>query len=209
MGQVFIVRRNKEFPPTGLISASLGEIVQISENGTNVPFYVVDHRKDSVVLLLRQTVHSRRAFNSTGQNEYNAGAVDNWLTGTYLGTLSATIQNSLALIDIEYTAGQSTHHHSTLQRKIFLPSATELGLTGAVFGDGIKFDYVPSLATTYNSSAQGWYTRTPSPDSVNNVVSISTTGIMETASAAKATGIRPVIALNGSTPYNNSTKVVG
>lgn len=196
----------KALPFRGLRYLAPGDIVKVLESGAEQEYLVVcqgyPQPGDGNTLLLRRHIHSRRAMNSGGQNEYSGGAADSWLTGTFLATLAADIQGVLQTCQIPYTGGGS-HAQSTLARKIFLLSATEIGgssLSG-MNQEGRALDLFTAnpenRKALLNGTAQVWTTRSPNTGGTNYFWAAQTDGSMGEQSASRAAGLRPAFAIPG------------
>ncbi len=191
-------------PFRGLHYLNPGDVVKVLESGVEQEYLVVCHGypqpDDGATLLLRRHIHSRRAMNSGGQNEYNGGAADSWLTGTFFSSLSEDVQAVVKSCSIPYTGGGS-HVQGALERKVFLLSATEVG--GGSLADmnqeGRALDLFlqdpEAQKALYNGAAQIWTTRSPKTGGANAFWALQTDGSMGEQVASRAAGIRPAFAV--------------
>ena len=190
----------------GLRYLSPGDIVKVLESGEAQEYLVAcqgyPQPGDGNTLLLRRQIVLRRAMNSGGQNEYSGGATDTWLTSTFLDTLSADVRNVLHSCQIPYTTGGS-HSQSTLSRKVFLLSATEVGggsLTG-MNQEGRELELFQidpdARKALYNGSNQIWTTRSPNTGNANSFWAVQADGTLASQTASRAAGLRPAFAVPG------------
>ena len=109
-----------------------GAILYLNESGNPVPFYIAKHDYESGLngagrtLLVRKDCYDNRQWHSSNVNAYASSAIDSWLNGTYKNLLDADIRGVIGTTKIKYTTGNGNNAVGTLERAIFLLSATEL-----------------------------------------------------------------------------------
>lgn len=183
-----------------------GSIVKIKENDVLVDFLVLQQGYPQTgngnVLLLRNDCVAKKVFGTN--NAYLGSTVDNYLTSNYISTLDQSIANKIPDVTIKYTIGDGSSSTSTLTRKIFLLSYTELGFSGGVYYnvEGSKIPYFSNnnlRIAKYNSSAVRWWTRTPHTYLTDDMVAVNTDGSFNnnTGSVRSSFGVRPAFCLPG------------
>ena len=114
-------------------SKAEGSIIKLKENGVLVDFYIAKQNYESGlngagrVLVVRKDCYDQRQWHGSNVNAYATSAIDTWLNGTYKNLLDANIRTAMGTTKIYYTPGNGNTTKSTLQRAVFLLSATELG----------------------------------------------------------------------------------
>lgn len=114
-------------------SKAVGSIVKLKENGKLVDFYIAKHNYESGLngngrtLLVRKDCYDQRQWHSSKINTYASSNIDSWLNNTYKNLLDANIRTAMGTTRIYYTPGDGNDTVTTLQRSVFLLSATELG----------------------------------------------------------------------------------
>lgn len=85
-----------------------------------------------------------------------SSAIDSWLNGTYKNLLDADIRGVIGTTKIKYTPGNGNNTVGTLERAIFLLSATELNRSASWFNvEGTALEIASSLQIAYmNGSAR-------------------------------------------------------
>ncbi|MBO4636903.1 MAG: hypothetical protein J5685_07130 [Clostridiales bacterium] len=116
------------------------EYIMISENGEDVPYYVISTDYDGNVLLLRKEVlpepmpySYEEAIYNTGVTYYPGSAVDQYLSDEFPGRLSDGLSADLAVSDvpvytIDSVRGAGDMQIETIPRSIFVLSGSEVGL---------------------------------------------------------------------------------
>ena len=121
-------------PVTGtpLSTYTEGSIIKINENGSPVEFYVAKHNYETELngagrtLVVRKDCYDKRQWHSSNVNAYATSTIDSWLNGDYKNLLSASISKAISTTKFKYTPGNDNTTVGTLERAIFLLSATEL-----------------------------------------------------------------------------------
>lgn len=161
-----------------------GQLVKLLENGTSVEFYVAKHNYENSLngmgrtLVVRKDCYDTRAWHSSDVNAYASSAIDSWLNGTYKNLLDADIRGVIGTTKIKYTPGKGNNTVGTLERAIFLLSATELNRSASWFNvEGTALEIASSLQIAYmNGSAVVQWTRSPHTNYTDYAVFLSTNG---------------------------------
>ena len=137
---------------TTLGNKAVGSIIQLKENGKLVSFYVAKHNYENSLngmgrtLVVRKDCYDTRQWHSSNVNAYASSAIDSWLNGTYKNLLDADIRGVIGTTKIKYTPGNGNNTVGTLQRAIFLLSATELNRSASWFNvEGTALEIASSL----------------------------------------------------------------
>lgn len=154
---------------TLLGNETLGTIVKLKENGVPQEFYVAKHGYptdgNGRTLLVRRYIYDTRQWHTSNVNAYASCALDSWFNNTYYNLLDADIKAQIAAVAIPYTPGNGNNSVSTLSRKVFALSVTELGRTASYANvEGSALPIASTLQIAYNSSggAVVQWTRSPS-----------------------------------------------
>ena len=192
---------------TPLADIAEGKLIKLNESGSPVEFYVAKHDYESKLngngrtLVVRKDCYDTRAFSSRN-NAFSGSSMDTWLNGPYKGLLDAEVQDAMGLTAFYYTPGNGNNTVGTLQRAIFLLSATELGTsasTGNIEGTALSSAVCSQLAIAYrNGSAVTQWTRTPSTRYNGYVLHLNTEGGPRIHYFSDSSGSRPVFTLPAS-----------
>ena len=193
-----------------------GQLVKLLENGTAVEFYVAKHDYESGLngagrtLVVRKDCYDRRQWHSSNVNAYASSAIDSWLNGTYKNLLDADIRGVIGTTKIKYTPGNGNNTVGTLERAIFLLSATELNRSESWFNvEGTALEIASSLQIAYmNGSAVVQWTRSPSMGSTRNAVYLYTNGGVSNIYCSNASGSRPCFTLPSESVFDQNTLVL-
>ena len=169
---------------TTLGNKAVGSIIQLKENGKLVSFYVAKHNYENSLngmgrtLVVRKDCYDTRQWHSSNVNAYASSAIDSWLNGTYKNLLDADIRGVIGTTKIKYTPGNGNNAVGTLERAIFLLSATELNRSASWFNvEGTALEIASSLQIAYmNGSAVVQWTRSPSTNYTGYAVCLRTNG---------------------------------
>ena len=152
-------------------SKAEGSIIKLKENGVLVEFYIAKQNYESGlngagrVLVVRKDCYDQRQWHSSNINAYASSAIDTWLNGTYKNLLDANIRTAMSTTKIYYTPGNGNTTKTTLERSVFLLSATELGQTHTYLnaeGTALSSTVVNLLKIAkLNGSAVVQWTRSP------------------------------------------------
>lgn len=201
---------------TPLSTFAEGSIVKINENGSPVDFYVAKHNYESELngngrtLVVRKDCYDSRKWHSSNVNAYASSAIDSWLNSTYKNLLDADIRGVIGTTKIKYTPGNGNNTVGTLERAIFLLSATELNRSASWFNvEGTALEIASSLQIAYiNGSAVVQWTRSPSTDFAGRAVYLSTNGNVDNDFCASTYGSRPCFTLPSNIKIDDSGLVV-
>lgn len=156
---------------TLLGNETLGTIVRLKENGVPQEFYVAKHGYptdgNGRTLLVRRYIYDTRQWHTSNVNAYASCALDSWFNNTYYNLLDADIRAQIAAVAIPYTPGNGNNSVSTLSRKVFALSVTELGRTASWANvEGSALSIASTLQIAYNSSGSAVVQWTRSPDTI-------------------------------------------
>ena len=155
---------------TTLGSKPEGSIIKIPERGKGVDFYVAKHNYESKLngvgytLVVRKDCYADGSWNSTNINTYANCNAGNIVDGSYKRLIVDEVQPLINTTKFYYTPGNGNNTVTTLQRKIFLLSATELGYSYIrvnVEGTALPIAETLKIANFNGSSVSQW-TRSPS-----------------------------------------------
>lgn len=172
---------------------SVGDIVEIKENGVKQNYIIVHKGKPSDmyddscdgVWVLREKIHSKRAWhgtsNSTSVNDYENSDIEAWLNGDFLNTIDEKIRAAIKTVKIPYRKGSGTSKtvqsgENGLSCKVFLLSGYEVGFTQSDSEyfpiDGAKLSYFKDSTDT----AVDWWLRSPDTRNATYVFFVSSGG---------------------------------
>lgn len=189
--------------------------VYILEGGKYVPYLVLTKDYNGDVLLLREnTLNDPQRFNDYS-SYYENSEIDRFLNESFFRKLSAIdeyIQVSNIAITKRQALGNAGCESSTISRKLFLLSATEIGfdeiIAGSTEGSPLLFFSDFNNRTAYdesNRSMTGWWLRTPNTYYDSCVYGIGSDGKLGEGNAYNYNGIRPAFCVSPTTPiYINS-----
>lgn len=194
------------FACTLLSAVTPGSIVKLKENGVLVDFYVAKHDYENGLngsgrtLVVRKDCYDTRQWHTSNVNAYATSAIDSWLNSTYKNLLDADIRGFIGTTKIKYTPGNGNNTVGTLQRAIFLLSATELGKTASYANtEGTALSIASSLQIAYmNGSAVVQWTRSPYTGITDNAFYSDTDGHVGYAGCSRTYGSRPAFTLPSS-----------
>lgn len=121
-----------------LSSLAEGALVKLNENGSGVNFFIGGHNYESGLngagrtILVRNTTHSSQVWNSSNNNAYSGGTLDNWFNSTYKSMLDASVQELISTTKFYYTPSGTNTSITTLSRSVFALSYKEFGRPGTV-----------------------------------------------------------------------------
>ena len=187
---------------TLLGNETLGTIVKLKENGVPQEFYVAKHGYptdgNGRTLLVRRYIYDTRQWHTSNVNAYASCALDSWFNSTYYNLLDADIKAQIAAVAIPYTPGNGNNSVSTLSRKVFALSVTELGRTASYANvEGSALPIASTLQIAYNSSggAVVQWTRSPSTNHTDYAYYLGTNGGVSNNYCAGTYGARPAFTL--------------
>lgn len=208
-------------------SKAEGSIIKLKENGVLVDFYIAKQNYESGlngsgrVLVVRKDCYDTRAWHSSNINAYATSAIDTWLNGTYKNLLDANIRTAMSTTKIYYTPGNGNTTKTTLERSVFLLSATELGQTHTYLnaeGTALSSTVLNLLKIAYlNGSAVVQWTRSPFTNGTNHAWNLGSDGGLNNGSCFGTYGSRPAFTLpsnlyvsdDGSVSVNTAPSVPG
>ena len=193
---------------TTLGNKAVGSIIQLKENGKLVSFYVAKHNYENSLngmgrtLVVRKDCYDTRQWHSSNVNAYASSAIDSWLNSTYKNLLDADIRGVIGTTKIKYTPGNGNNTVGTLQRAIFLLSATELNRSASWFNrEGWVLEIASSLQIAYmNGSAVVQWTRSPRAGNTVSAVCLTASGDIDLNYCTDTRGSRPAFTLPGTFP---------
>lgn len=202
-------------PVSGLKLGNIAEgtLVKIPEKGVMTEFYVAKHDYENGLngngrtLLVRKDCYDTRRWHSSNINAYASSAIDTWLNGTYKGLLDADIRGAIGTTKIKYTPGNGNNTVGTLERAIFLLSATELNRLEWWFNvEGTALEIASSLQIAYmNGSAVVQWTRSPNTNSTDSAVCLYTDGDANSFFCTNTFESRPAFTLPATTVFDKNT----
>lgn len=163
-----------------LAAQTPGSLVKISENGALVNFLVLchDYPAQGRTLLLRNDLYDTRTWGSN--NAYESSEIDTWLGGTYLDLLDPLVSAQISQVEIACTRGNGNTTVSTLSRRVFLLSYTEMGFSAKyakIEGTAIPyFDSNEKRIAYLDGTATLWWLRSPHTNTKTNAWRIANNG---------------------------------
>lgn len=204
-------------PGIALADIAVGGLVKLNENGSPVEFYVAKHDYESSLngagrtLLVRNNIHSNRAYDSGDINLFDGSDVDVWLNGTYKNLLDSAVRTAIGTTKFRYTSSRSGNDNATssvgtLSRSVFLLSMVECGLSAfrEVPSEGSKLPTADYLKKSPSGSVKQW-TRTPQTTTTHNVWVLNSNGSDSAGYASVSRGVRPCFTLPATTLFDPET----
>ena len=186
-------------------SKAEGSIIKLKENGVLVDFYIAKQNYESGlngagrVLVVRKDCYDQRQWHGSNVNAYATSAIDTWLNGTYKNLLDANIRTAMGTTKIYYTPGNGNTTKTTLQRSVFLLSATELGQSHTYMnaeGTALSATVLNLLKIAYlNGSAVYQWTRSPHTSNTGSAWYLNSGGYLGGYLCSVAYGSRPAFTL--------------
>lgn len=199
---------------TLLSEKALGSIVKLKENGVAQEFYVAKHgyptSGNGRTLLVRRYIYDTRQWHTSNVNAYASCALDSWFNNTYYNLLDADIKAQIAAVAIPYTPGNGNNSVSTLSRKVFALSVTELGRTASYANvEGSALPIASTLQIAYNSSggAVVQWTRSPSTLNTSYAYCLGTDGSVGSNYCTSTSGAPPAFTLPSSLSVSDDGSV--
>ena len=139
-------------------------IVNVKESDGQLHPYLYLHNNyegGGAGLLLRKDIYQVTKYNDSGTNIYENTTLDLWCENTFVAMLDSSVKSKLNSVSIPVRNGLDSTE-STLDRQCFVLSSDELGVqTSAVIGSKLPyFSNDTRRIATYNTSNQGYFTRT-------------------------------------------------
>lgn len=199
---------------TLLSEKALGSIVKLKENGVAQEFYVAKHgyptSGNGRTLLVRRYIYDTRQWHTSNVNAYASCALDSWFNNTYYNLLDADIKAQIAAVAIPYTPGNGNDSVTTLSRKVFALSVTELGRTASYANvEGSALPIASTLQIAYNSSGSAvvQWTRSPRTGNTNGAYYLVTNGYVVSDYCTVTRGARPAFTLPSSLSVSDDGSV--
>ena len=198
---------------TQLGSKALMSIVKVKENNVAQEFYVVRHNAytNGRTLLLRRYTHSDRQWHSSNVNAYASCTLDAWFNGEYFNSLAADIRGQIVAVTIPYTPGNGNTGLSSLSRKVFAVSATELGQSHQYLnteGTALANASTLKIATDSGGTAKVQWTRSPRTNDTNLAWSLDSNGSLGSYYCSNTLGVRPAFTLPSSLGVDDNGNIV-
>lgn len=199
---------------TLLGNEALGTIVRLKENGVPQEFYVAKHGYptdgNGRTLLVRRYIYDTRQWHTSNVNAYASCALDSWFNNTYYNLLDADIRAQIAAVAIPYTPGNGNNSVTTLSRKVFALSVTELGRTASwanVEGSALPIASTLQIAHNSSGSAVVQWTRSPYTNNTGDACYLSTGGNVYYNGCTNTFGARPAFTLPSSLSVSDDGSV--
>lgn len=199
---------------TLLGNETLGTIVKLKENGVPQEFYVAKHgyptNGNGRTLLVRRYIYDTRQWHMSNVNAYASCALDSWFNNTYYNLLDADIKAQIAAVAIPYTPGNGNNSVTTLSRKVFALSVTELGRTASYANvEGSALPIASTLQIAYNSSGSTvvQWTRSPLTNVANSAYCLDSDGGVYYGGCTVTCGARPAFTLPSSLSVSDDGSV--
>ena len=199
---------------TLLSEKALGSIVKLKENGVAQEFYVAKHgyptSGNGRTLLVRRYIYDTRQWHTSNVNAYASCALDSWFNNTYYNLLDADIKAQIAAVAIPYTPGNGNDSVTTLSRKVFALSVTELGRTASYANtEGSALSIASTLQIAYNSSGSAvvQWTRSPYTNRTDYACYLLTFGGVYYNVCTNSYGARPAFTLPSSLSVSDDGSV--
>lgn len=191
--------------PVGQDLAKLapGSTLKIMENNVAVQFLVLQQGYPETgngnTLLLRKDIYNTSAWNGTTANAYAGSAVDVFLTNQYLLLLEEKIRDAVVQAAIAYTPGNGDYTVTTIQRKVFLLSGTEVGFTAATLNtEGSTIPYFNTnerRIRTLQGEASSWWLRSPRNNFNRYAYCVAVSGAIGDSETTTPRGVCPAFCL--------------
>lgn len=217
---------------TKLGSMSVGSTVKLNLGGSPRDFLVVHQGLPSSMYdsscngtwLLLKDIYTTRQWDSSN-NDYKNSDIHSYLNGTFLNLFDNDIKNAIKQVKIPYqngtgSGGSVASGANGLSCKIFLLSGYELGWTTSDNSwfpkDGAKLSYFTAGTSSaannkriayYNSSATGWWLRSPSTYSTSGVWGVGSDGSCGGWYYGNSYGVRPALVLDSSLSVSDDGSV--
>lgn len=128
-----------------------GSTIQLNENGKPVDFIVAKHDYESglngagkTLLVRKNAVDERMAWNSAGVNTYSGSTIDVWFNSNYKSRLDSDVQEQIGTTKFYYTVGGGNSSVSELERSVFALSCTELGVSSSYATPNVEGSQLPT-----------------------------------------------------------------
>lgn len=204
-----------------------GDIVRLNEGGTIADFYVACHNYESGLngtgrtLLVRKDCFREDEWDKMttenqykSHNAYGSSSIDAWLNDAYNSLLVLGSNVDIPTTTFYYThgndelSGVNDMTVSTLTRKVFLLSVTELGKEKSgqcnVEGSALPTASLLEYALLDGSKCSYW-TRSPRTDNSQVLLIRNTDGAVAYETPTLSKGVRPALTLPSNTRFDEET----
>lgn len=198
--------------PSGIAVPDLpnGTLVQIQKDGSPVLFYkaVSDYESDlngaGRQLMVRKDCYNQRQWNSSNVNAYATSTIDSSLNGEYKALFPQAVQEMMGATKFYYTPGNGNNAVSTLERAVFLLSATELGRSQSWFNvEGSILPIASALQIAQlNGIAVSQWTRSPDTYGTDVSIRFDENGMAYDGHCSNSYGCRPCFTLPATAMVN-------
>ena len=199
---------------TLLGNETLGTIVKLKENGVPQEFYVAKHgyptNGNGRTLLVRRYIYDTRQWHTSNVNAYASCVLDGWFENTYHTLFSESVRAMISAVTIPYTPGNGNNTVTTLSRRVFALSVTELGKTASYANvEGSALPIASTLQIAYNSSGSTvvQWTRSPYTSGTYNACYLYTDGDVGNNFCIITRGARPAFTLPSSLSVSDDGSV--
>lgn len=198
-------------------SKAIMSIVKLNENGSPVEFYVAKHDYERGLngagrtLLVRKDCYNQRQWHSSNVNAYATSSINTWLNVAYKIVLDADIQAAMGTTKFYYTPGNGKTTKTTLERSVFLLSATELGQTHTYLNaEGTALEGANTLKIAHlDGPAVIQWTRSPRTNATDIAWYVGSTGGIGIGNHCTSTyGSRPAFTLPATLSVTDDGMVV-
>lgn len=183
------------------------------EKSEYVPYYAVTNNYDGDVLLLRASVLPEKRKISEYFSDYYYSKVDRYLNGDFLNCLGdfadRIITKTIEIKPLAYEPDDIDR----MERKVFLLSATEVGIVAAGLPkEGHKLDFFSNKENVIcydnpetSTNPQPYWLRTPCYAANSLTFCIGNDGSLGSANASDLCGVRPAFCIDKDTPIKTTS----
>lgn len=188
--------------------------VYIKEGTDYVPFLVLTNDYSGYTLLLRKDVMDEPKRINSYSSYYENSEIDVYLNNEYLELLETSL--SVELVDLvittESSLGTTKTNNTTIERRVFLLSCTEIGVDApniAQEGEILKYFTDVSNRLVYSDNeTSSWWLRTPNTYYDSCVYSVGENNKIGYSNAFDSNGIRPAFCVKGDLPVELKNGIV-
>lgn len=209
---------------------AVGRSVWMNVNGVRTEFIIVHQGKPSSIYddscngtwLLMKDIYSNHEWNSDNKNDYENSTIHAYLNETFLALFDTNVRGAIKQVKIPYRQGNATGNNfvmsgaNGLPAKIFLLSATELGLSNrAPTNEGAKLSYFSSCidgddvkrVAYLNGSTYQWWLRSPSVVAGSSSLVVTNNGGVSWYYCSNWYGVRPALILASDTKIDDNYNI--
>jgi hypothetical protein len=204
------------------VNKNHGYTVYLEENAKFVPYLVLtDDYNGNVLLLRKHILNEVMIFNPNRGygGYYENSSIDKFLNEEFINSFTPEVQKQIADSKIVITAksslGRCGKETTEINRKIFLLSHTELGLTkdysmAAVEGKALKYfpDPTSRIARLETGIAASWWLRTSYTEFHTTALSVGFNAAIGDVCVEHTNGVRPAFCVDGKTLIETSDDVI-